>query len=78
MRRGATGRSRRPFLRRCRELEAKTRLLESASAVGQRGAEIRDPPLPFALFHQDQAGGRGRCSYFLPLGGQAKGRVCKG
>lgn len=46
VRRGATGRSRSPFLRRCRELEAKARPLESASATGEGGAEIRDPALP--------------------------------
>lgn len=37
VRRGATGLSRSPFLRRCRELEAKARPLESASAAGEEG-----------------------------------------
>lgn len=36
-RRDVAGRSSSPFLRRCRELEAKAKPLESASAAGERG-----------------------------------------
>lgn len=79
VRRGATGRSRSPFLRRCRELEAKARPLESASTAGEGGVLRSETLLSHeGPFPSGPGLGRGHCSYFLPLGGQAKGRDCRG
>lgn len=70
VRRGAAGRSRSPFLRLCRELEAKARPLESPSAAGEGGTRIRDCS-PVLAPDSDNV------NCFPPIGGQTKGRDCR-